>query len=67
MLAIDSYPAEFATTDGRGRKDWHSCEVVGICGEPDDMQFIIIVRGPVEYIDRVAEVRRRTPSTVPFG
>jgi hypothetical protein len=67
MFSIDHYAAEFATTDSIGRKTWHACHVVGVCGEPDNLQFVIVVRGPIEYIDRVAEVRRRTPSTVPFG
>lgn len=66
MIPIESYPAEFATTDGRGRQTWQACDVVGICGEPNDMQFIIVVRGPIEYVDRVPEVRRRPPSTEPI-
>lgn len=57
MIPIDRYQAEFATTDGRGRKEWHACDVVGICGEPDNMQFIIVARGLTEYVDRVPEVR----------
>lgn len=67
MISIDRYAAEFAARDGRGRQTWNSCDVVGVCGEPDDLQFIIIVRGPSEYVDRVSEVRRRLPSTEPLG
>lgn len=66
MIAVERYAAEFATTDGRGRQTWQSCDVVGICGEPNDMQFIVVVRGPIEYVDRVPEVRRPLPSAEPL-
>jgi hypothetical protein len=67
MISVASYPAQFSTTDGGGRKVWHPCEVVGVCGDLNDLQFIIIARGPIEYVDRVPEVRRRLPMPEPLG
>lgn len=56
MIGIVPYPAEF-----RCGKRWQQCDVVGVMGERD------IVRGPVEYVDTVAEVRRREPTPEPLG
>ena len=47
------YPAEF-----RCGNRWQLCEVVGVIGERNDLQFVVIVRGPTDYVDCVAEVRR---------
>lgn len=58
MIPIENYLAEFCTTDGRGRKEWHPCRVVGVAGDVHDLKFVIIIDGPVEYADTAAEVRR---------
>lgn len=67
MIPVENYAAEFAVRDERGKRTWRACEVVGVRGEPFTMQFVIVVRGPVEYVDVVDEVRRRPPSTEPIG
>lgn len=60
MISISSYPAEF-----RCGNHWQACEVVGVMGERNDLRFVIVIRGPVEYVDTVAEVRRREPMPEP--
>ncbi|MCP3406212.1 hypothetical protein [Bradyrhizobium sp. CCGB01] len=67
MIAVPGYEAEFAVRDDLGKRTWRACDVVGVRGEPFTMQFVIVVRGPVEYVDVVNEVRRRLPSTEPFS
>lgn len=62
MIPIASYSAEFQCG-----KVWHPCTVVGVCGDPNDLRFVIIARGPTEYVDTAAEVRRPEPSPEPFG
>ena len=52
--------------NGAGCKAWRPCTVVG--GSVEDSfnhRFVVIIRGPED--DVVAEVRRPTPSTEPFG
>jgi hypothetical protein len=63
MIAIaEPYPAEF-----RCGSRWQPCDVVGVCGDPHDLKFVVIVRGPTDYVDVVAEVRRPERAPGPFG
>lgn len=62
MIPISNYRAEF-----RCGTKWHPCEVVGVCGDPNDFRFVIIVNGPVCYVDTTAEVRRTAPTPEPLG
>lgn len=36
-------------------------------GERADLRFVVIVRGPTDYVDTIAEVRRREPSRSRWG
>jgi hypothetical protein len=36
-------------------------------GEREDLRFVVIVRGPTDYVDTVAEVRRPEPMPEPLG
>lgn len=36
-------------------------------GERADLRFVVIVRGPTDYVDTIAEVRRREPSRERLG
>lgn len=56
MIPVERYAAELRC-GGR----WQQCDVVGVVGEPHDLQFIVIVRGVVEYVSTSTEVRRREP------
>ncbi len=62
MIPVEKYVAEFLCG-----LEWQPCRVVGVTGEPDDLRFIVIVSGPIEYVDIVNEVRRPEPTPDPLG
>jgi len=66
LIAIEPFDAELPTRDGNGKTNWHRCRVVGVAGEPSDLQFVVIVSGATLYADVVGEVRRVAPSASPL-
>jgi hypothetical protein len=68
VIPISNYAAEFAMRDERGKQTWRPCDVVGVtAGDSYLHRFVVIVRGPSEYVDVVDEVRRVLPSPTLFA
>jgi hypothetical protein len=66
LIPIEAFEAEFPTRDCDGKATWHRCRVVGVVGDPADLQFIVIVLGQTLYADRVCEVRRVASTASPL-
>jgi hypothetical protein len=48
MIPCQEFSAEFQC----GR-EWQPCKVIGVTGEEKDLRFIVIVSGPMQYVDTV--------------